>query len=173
MSFDSKHVKVSGHLITTQYILFKLIIGAVAGIGTQEYSKLTKDVTLADGSKVSSILSDGYLDKISIFLKAWLKPLKVQFANNRSGYHLSPQVWQALGLTIHQLLNNEVSITALKNAGKTLGELNYSKSASHWGRCDVMELDSKGRAYKNASNSTRQFRSGLSTYFLEVINGES
>lgn len=173
VSFDSKHVKVSGRFITTQYILFKLIVGAVAGIGTQEYSKMSKDVTLADGSKISSTLSGNYLSKISAFLKAWLEPLKVEFANNRSGYHLSPQVWQALGLTIHQLLNDGASITKLKSAGKTVGELDYRKSASHWGRCDVMELDSKGRTYKNASSSTRQFRSGLSTYFLQLIDEES
>ncbi|WP_394139512.1 hypothetical protein [Vibrio chagasii] len=172
VSFDSKHVKVSGHFITTQYILFKLIVGAIAGIGTQEYSKMTKDVALADGSKISSTLSDNYLSKISAFLKAWLEPLKLEFTNNRSGYHLSPQVWQALGLTIHQLLNDRASTTKLQRAGKILGELDYSKSASHWGRCDVMELDSKGRAYKNATTSTRQFRSGLSTYFLRVIEGK-
>nr|WP_139133622.1 hypothetical protein [Vibrio splendidus] len=173
VNFDSKHVKVSEHYITTQYILFKLLVGAVAGVGTQEYSKMSKDVTLADGSKLSSTLSDSYVSNISVFLKAWLNPLKIEFANNRSGYHLSPQVWQALGLTIHQLVNRGTSANKLKAAGKVLGELDYNKSASHWERCAVMELDSKGRVFKNASNSTRQFRSGLCTYFLQVIDGAS
>ncbi|PTP13684.1 hypothetical protein CWO27_14590 [Vibrio sp. 10N.286.51.C3] len=173
VNFDSKHVKVSEHYITTQYILFKLLVGAVAGVGTQEYSKMSKDVTLADGSKLSSTLSDSYVSNISVFLKAWLNPLKIEFANNRSGYHLSPQVWQALGLAIHQLVNRGTSANKLKAAGKILGELDYNKSASHWERCAVMELDSKGRVFKNASNSTRQFRSGLCTYFLQVIEGAS
>ncbi|MEZ9018652.1 hypothetical protein [Vibrio crassostreae] len=173
VSFDSKHVKVSERYITTQYILFKLLVGAVAGVGTQEYSKMSKDVTLADGSKLSSTLSSGYVDNVATFLKAWLKQLKVEFASNRSGYHLSPQVWQALGLVIHQLVNGGASVRKLKAAGRVLGELNYNKSASHWERCAVMQLDSRGRVFKNASNSTRQFRNGLCTYFLQVIEEAS
>jgi hypothetical protein len=57
-------------------------------------------------------------------------------------------------------------------AGTILGELDYSKNATHWGDCAVMELDAKGRIYKNASSSTRQFRVGLTEYFLEVIYRE-
>ncbi|MEZ9461555.1 hypothetical protein AB4178_07485 [Vibrio splendidus] len=173
VSIDSKHVKVSERYITTQFILFKLLVGAVAGVGTQEYSKMSKDVTLPDGSKLSSTLSDGYMNNISVFLKAWLKPLKVEFTKNRSGYHLSPQVWQALGLVVHHLMKGGASVDKLQAAGRVLSELNYSKSASHWERCAVMGLDSKGRIFKSVSNSTRQFRTGLSTYFLQVIEEAS
>ncbi|CAH7449995.1 conserved hypothetical protein [Vibrio chagasii] len=170
VKINAKHVKVSERYITTPYVLFKMIIGAVAGVGTQEYSKMSKDITLATEKTVSSVLADGYLDLITLFLKEWLEPQKNAFVNNRSGYQLSPQVWQALGLTIHRLVSDGASGDELKVAGKVLGHLNYDKNAKHWSDCSVMELDSKGRIYKSSANSTRQFRIGLLEYFLHCIS---
>lgn len=170
VNFDAKHVKVSERYIATEYILFKMIVGAVAGVGTQEYSKMSKDITLTSGEKISSILVNGHIDFIAAFMQAWLEPLKEDFAGNRSGYHLSPQVWQALGLTIHQLVSDGASCEDLKIAGEVLGQLNYSKNAKHWSNCSVMELDSKGRIYKNSAGSTRQFRVGLFEYFFAVLS---
>lgn len=171
VSFDTKHVKVSESSITTQYILFKLIVGAVAGASKQEYSKMSKDLTLENGRSITSVLADGYIKNISAFISGWLEPLKASFKSNRSGYQLSPQVWQSLGLVIHRLINDGMSIEELTNAGRALGSLDYSKNAKHWKSCPVMELDSQGRIYKNAASSTRLFRIGLQEYFLKVING--
>lgn len=170
VNFNAKHVKVSERYIATEYVLFKLIVGAVAGVGTQDYSKMSKDITLNSGERISSVLSSGYIDFVVAFMKGWLESLKEAFVDNRSGYHLSPQVWLALGLTIHQLVSNGASCEDLKIAGKVLGQLNYSKNAKHWSNCSVMELDSKGRIYKNAAGSTRQFRVGLFEYFFAVLN---
>ena len=169
VNFNAKHVKVSERYIATEYVLFKLIVGAVAGVGTQDYSKMSKDITLNSGERISSVLSSGYIDFVVAFMKGWLEPLREAFVDNRSGYHLSPQVWLALGLTIHQLVSNGASCEDLKIASKVLGQLNYSKNAKHWSNCSVMELDSKGRIYKNAAGSTRQFRVGLFEYFLYQI----
>jgi len=169
VNFDAKHVKVSERYIATEYVLFKMIVGAVAGVRKQEYSKMSKDITLNSGESVSSVLSGGYIDFVVAFTKGWLEPLRRDFVGNRSGYHLSPQVWQALGLTIHQLVSDGASIEELNIAGKVLGQLNYSKNAKHWSNCSVMELDSKGRVYKNAASSTRQFRVGLFEYFENLL----
>lgn len=170
---DAKHVKVSERYITTHYVLFKTTVGAVAGIGTQEYSKMSKDITLATGESLTSVLSEGYVDLIVTFLAEWLKLQKQAFVRNRSGYQLSPQVWQALGLTIHQLVSNSASKEQLKIAGKVLGQLDYSKNAEHWKDCSVMELDFQGRLYKNAASSTRQFRFGLYEYFYGVLKNKN
>nr|WP_240696865.1 hypothetical protein [Vibrio kanaloae] len=172
VNFDAKHVKVSERYIATEYVLFKMLVGAVAGVGTQEYSKMSKDITLTSGEKISSVLLDGYIDFVVAFMQAWLEPLREDFSDNRSGYHLSPQVWQAVGLTIHQLVSDGASCEDLKIAGEVLGQLNYSKSAKHWSNCSVMELDSKGRIYKNSAGSTRQFRVGLFEYFFAVLNAK-
>ncbi|MEZ9544416.1 hypothetical protein AB4209_21100 [Vibrio sp. 10N.286.48.C11] len=169
VSFDSRHVKKSDTHITTQYILFKLLVGAVAGIGTQEYSKMSKDLTLPNGEQLSSVLSDYCVNQVAIFLRAWLEPLKSTFVDDRSGYHLSPQIWQAIGLTFHHLNQDGVSNDDLMAAGNVLGQLDYGKSARHWEDCSVMDLDAKGRIYKNAASSTRLFRAGLTEYFVEAV----
>lgn len=169
VNFDSRHVKISDTYITTQYILFKLLVGAVAGIGTQEYSKMSKDVTLPSGQQLSLALSEDCVSQIAIFLSAWLKAQKTAFVVDRSGYHLSPQIWQAIGLTFHHINQDVISSDDLVAAGNALGKLDYSKSAKHWSECSVMELDAKGRIYKNAANSTRLFRAGLCEYFVGVV----
>ncbi|MEH0690908.1 hypothetical protein H4F17_17900 [Vibrio cholerae] len=169
VSFDSRHVKKSDTHITTQYILFKLLVGAVAGIGTQEYSKMSKNLTLPNGELLSSVLSHDCVNRVAIFLRAWLEPLKNAFVDDRSGYHLSPQVWQAIGLTFHHLNQGDVSNDELVSAGNAIGKLDYSKTAKHWNDCSVMDLDAKGRIYKNAASSTRLFRAGLAEYFVGVI----
>ncbi|MCF9254438.1 hypothetical protein J8B35_21920, partial [Vibrio parahaemolyticus] len=170
VNFDAKHVKVSESTISTQYVLFKLLVGAVAGAGTQEYSKMPKDITLESGESLTSVLACGYMNNISAFMRGWLKPLKESFVINRSGYQLSPQVWQALGLVIHQLVADGMLPDELENVGLVLGKLDYSKNAKHWKNCSVMELDAQGRIYKNAASSTRMFRLGLQEYFLKIIN---
>ncbi|MEH0687912.1 hypothetical protein H4F17_02360 [Vibrio cholerae] len=169
VSFDSRHVKKSDTHITTQYILFKLLVGAVAGIGTQEYSKMSKDLTLPNGEQLSSVLSHDCVNRVAIFLRAWLEPLKNAFVDDRSGYHLSPQVWQAIGLTFYHLNQDGVSNDDLVAAGNTLGQLDYGKKARHWENCSVMDLDARGRIYKNAASSTRLFRAGLTDYFVQVV----
>lgn len=169
VNYDSKHVKTSERYITTQYVLFKLIVGAVSGVGTQEYSRMSKDITLPSGKSLTSALSDDYMEKITFFLRAWLGALKETFLNDRSGYHLSPQVWQALGLTINRLINNGASLSEMEAAGKALGALDYRKNATHWDGCSVMELDAKGRIYKNSATSTRLFRVGLFEYFVNLL----
>lgn len=170
VNFDSKHVKTSERYITTQYVLFKFLVGAVAGVGTQEYGKMSKDIKLPNGGSLTSTLSDDYMEKITFFLRAWLETLQDIFLKDRSGYHLSPQVWQALGLVIHELVSNGASLSELEAAGKALGRLDYSKNAIHWNDCSVMELDAKGRIYKNSASSTRLFRGGLFEYFVRIVN---
>ena len=171
VSTQSKHVKASDPFITSEYILFKLLVGSVAGIATQEYSKISKDPVLPNKEKVSDVLNSCYFNHITTFLNPWLSGLKTQFSEDRTGYHLSPQVWFALGLVIHQLAEDKATLAAFKQAGRKLGQLDYSKVAKHWGHCDVMELDSNGRIFKNSAKSTREFRRGLANYFLEIILG--
>ncbi|MDN3661184.1 hypothetical protein [Vibrio agarivorans] len=169
VNIEAKHVKVSDRHITTQYILFKYIVGAVAGAGKQESSKMSKDIKLSNGQTITAALSDQMMAKIVTFLNAWLVPLRHQFQHDRSGYHLSPQLWQALGLTLNQLINDGWSISEIKRAGKRLGEMDYSKNAVHWNGCSVMELDAKGLHYKNSAPSTRLFRVGLGEYFVQLL----
>ncbi|WP_305815716.1 hypothetical protein [Photobacterium leiognathi] len=171
VSTKSKHVKASESYLTTEYILFKFLVGAVAGAQVQEKCMMSDDVTFSSGKKVSSILSDGRIDYIEAFLSAWLQPLKQGNKSMRAGFRLSAQIWQALSLVVYQLIVNGDSIEKIINAGLALGELDYSKKATHWHNCEVMALDSNGRLFKNSANSTREYRNGLATYFYNFVLG--
>ncbi|MFS1869906.1 hypothetical protein [Vibrio lentus] len=172
VSSKSKHVKVSENYLTTEYILFKFLIGSVAGAQTQEISIMSDDVTFASGQRVSKVLSDGYINYIEAFLIGWIHPLKQGNKSMRAGFRLSAQIWQALSLVVYQLVANGASIEDVTNAGWHLGKLDYSKKATHWHDCEVMGLDSNGRLYKNSANSTREYRNGLATYFYSLVSNE-
>ncbi|WP_423808218.1 hypothetical protein OUO06_16670 [Photobacterium damselae] len=170
ISTKSKHVKVSDSYLTTEYILFKFLVGSVAGAQIQETCMMSTDVTLASGKKVSEVLDEGYIKYIEAFLYAWLLPLKRNNNSMRTGFRLSAQIWQALSLVIYQLVAGRSSIEDISKAGLILGKLDYSKKAVHWHNCEVMDLDSNGRLFKNSANSTREFRNGLAKYFLSIVN---
>ncbi|WP_419237202.1 hypothetical protein ACN08P_02720 [Photobacterium leiognathi subsp. mandapamensis] len=169
VSDKSKHVKMSESYVTTEYILFKFLVGAVAGAHVQEICKMSDDVMTPLSKKVSECLSNGNLEYIKEFLNSWLTSLEHGGKAERAGFRLSAQIWQALALVIHRLISDGASVQDVSHAGLVLGRLDYSKRATHWNDCEVMALDSNGRLYKNAANSTREFRNGLADYFYSVI----
>ncbi|WP_305841451.1 hypothetical protein [Photobacterium leiognathi] len=170
VSDKSKHVKMSESYLTTEYILFKFLVGAVAGAHAQEICKMSDEVMTPSGKKVSECLSNGNLEYIEAFLNSWLTPLLHGGNAERTGFRLSAQIWQALALVIHRLISEGASVQDVSHAGLVLGRLDYSKKATHWSNCEVMALDSNGRLYKNAANSTREFRNGLADYFYSIVS---
>ncbi|EGR1224860.1 hypothetical protein MDT99_000527 [Vibrio vulnificus] len=170
VSDKSKHVKMSESYLTTEYILFKFLVGAIAGAHVQEICKMSDDVTTQSGKKVSECLAKGNLEYIKAFLSSWLTPLEQGGKAERAGFRLSAQIWQALALVIYRLSSDGASVQDVSHAGLVLGRLDYSKKATHWSACEVMALDSNGRLYKNAANSTREFRNGLADYFYSVVS---
>ncbi len=173
VSGKSKHVKMSESYLTTEYILFKFLVGAVAGAHVQEICKMSDEVMTHSGKKVSECLSNGNLGYIKAFLSSWLTPLDQAGKAERDGFRLSAQIWQALALVIYRLVSDGASVQDVRHAGFVLGQLDYSKKAAHWSDCEVMALDSNGRLYKNAANSTREFRNGLAVYFYDYVQRES
>ncbi|GAJ71002.1 hypothetical protein JCM18904_1738 [Vibrio sp. JCM 18904] len=81
------------------------------------------------------------------------------------------QVWQALGIVAHYLSNNAaLTESELFSAGQVLGQLDYDKSASHWGgNCAAFKKDSSGRFWINATGGGRTFRDKISEYFIDVL----
>lgn len=170
VSDKSKHVKMSESYVTTEYILFKFLVGAVAGAHVQEICKMSDDVMTPLGKKVSECLSNGNIEYIKAFLNSWLTSLEHGGKAERAGFRLSAQIWQALALVIHRLISDGASVQDVSHAGLVLGHLDYTKKAAHWSDCEVMALDSNGRLYKNAANSTREFRNGLANYFYRIVS---
>ncbi|WP_045498846.1 hypothetical protein [Vibrio hyugaensis] len=169
VSDKAKHVRGTEKFITTEYILFKVIVGAVAGEKLQEYAKMSDDVSLEGGTLVSTAFQTTYKPYIEAFFKAWLEPIYSGSELARGGFRLSAQIWQALSLVVHELVSKGAGVELVEGAGAKLGQLDYSKQASHWQNCDVMGLDSNGRLFKSAVKSTREFKRGLKDYFLDCI----
>lgn len=92
ISKKSKHVKVSDSYLTTEYIIFKFLVGSVAGAQVLETCMMSNDVTFSSGQKVSEVLEDGYIKYIEAFLKAWLQPLENNNKLTRGGFRLSAQI---------------------------------------------------------------------------------
>ncbi|TNZ36414.1 hypothetical protein CGK50_23135, partial [Vibrio parahaemolyticus] len=64
-------------------------------------------------------------------------------------------------------------INEFAKAGAFLGQLDYSKSAKHWGDCDALELDASGKLYKNATGGGRAIRIAMAHYLFNVYqNGK-
>ncbi|MDH5904629.1 hypothetical protein L8S00_14590 [Vibrio splendidus] len=169
VSEKAKHVRSSEKYITTEYILFKVIVGSIAGERLQEYAKMSDEVSLEDGTMAIAAFQNAYRQHIEAFFKGWLEPIYNGPEQVRGGFRLSAQIWQALSLVIHELVSRGAEVTFVKSAGLKLGQLDYSKQAPHWKNCAVMDLDSNGRLFKSAVKSTREFRRGLKEYFLNYI----
>lgn len=172
ISKDSKHVKAGEPYISTEYILFKVIAGVVAGAQALEYAKVSEDFKLSDGHMLSQTCSEHHLDYIVSFFQSWLEPLRDNITS-REGFRLSAQIWQALSLVVRELYIHETPLLEVKQIAYTLGQLNYGKQALHWANCDVMGLDSNGRLFKNSAKSTRAFREGLASYFIKIAKQPS
>ena len=153
--------------ITTEATMIRLVLGAISGSEAQDKNKTSEFDFNNNPSKKVKINELQLL--IIEFLNAWLQGIKSQLSD-RDGYHYSPQVWQALGLVIHEIIKTTTDTITIKQAGETLGQLDYSKSAPHWKKCNTMELDISGTYYKNAAGGGRAFRVGLSKYFIDVIH---
>ncbi|MGR6861520.1 hypothetical protein ACU5EH_15095 [Aliivibrio salmonicida] len=152
--------------ITTESTMIRMVLGALGGAEAQDKNKISEF-----GLNVNSFKEDSSIllqPLIINFMKAWLEGIKKQLID-RDGYHYSPQIWQSLGLVIHNLVKTKMDEANIKQAGKILGRLDYSKKALHWKNCNAMELDASGSYYKNATGGGRAFRVGISKYFLEVI----
>ena len=169
ISNQTKHVRASEKYITTEYILFKVLVGSVCGEKAQERAKMSDDITLKDGGIFVQAYSDIYQQYVETFFRAWLSPINENHEYNRQGFRLSAQIWQALSLVINELALEGKTIDEISYAGSQLGKLDYGKRAKHWENCDVMQLDSNGRLFKNGAKSTREFKLGLKDYFIKII----
>ncbi|WP_345890967.1 hypothetical protein [Vibrio crassostreae] len=173
VSNQTKHVRASEKYITTEYILFKILVGAVCGEKAQERAKMSDDIALKNGGSFIQTYSHTYQQYVETFFKEWLTPINENQDYNRKGFRLSAQIWQALSLVINTLVLEGKTLDQISHAGAQLGKLDYGKRAEHWAHCDVMQLDLNGRLFKSAAKTTRDFKLGLKDYFIKVATSKS
>lgn len=168
MSTKATRVTKSDPFITTESTMLHMVVAAVAGNRLRMSTKVMNQ--LSDGSLIDQQRLDNIKPAITTFFSAWLLSCQHQLKYNRDGFHYSTQVWQALGLVIHHLINNQYTLEELERAGHLLGLLDYSRDAEHWQHCPAMKLDMRGSQYKNATSGGRTFREGVARYFIELVS---
>ncbi|GIU10815.1 MULTISPECIES: DNA sulfur modification protein DndB [unclassified Shewanella] len=168
MSSKATRVTKSDPFITTESTMLHMILAAIGGSRLRMSTKTINQ--LSDGSTIDRPRLERIKPAIIIFFSAWLESCQKQLKYNRDGFHYSTQIWQALGLVIHDLIDNQYSLDNLKRAGSLLGQLDYSRDAKHWQYCSAMMIDIRGYHYKNATSGGRTFREGIARYFIEVVS---
>lgn len=158
----------SDSYITTHSTLTNMILTCIAGRG----ARITKQLPtqLPDKTPITEQIVEDGLSKLVPLMRGWLSSLENKFKQNSNGFHRSMQVWQALGVVVHELTRHKViSDSELFSAGQTLGLLDYDKNAEHWGKCEAFKKDASGKAWINATGGGRTFRDKVAEYFLAIL----
>ncbi len=159
----------SDHGIVAESTFIKFVLGCIGGATPQNTNKVS-DFNEHKGS-FSLEKIDEIKPHIALFLETWLAGIEKQLKSDRDGFHYSPSLWLALGLIIHRILIEDQPYdiqNAIVTGASKLANVDYSKSAKHWGECDALSLDAKGREYKNTSGGGRPFRAALAKYLYQI-----
>lgn len=126
---------------------------------------------LPDGTEITEELLNTYEQPIVSFLSAWKASNSHKSYSNKVSFQNSSQVWQALGLVIHELLKvSPKDSLVFKESGEHLGNLDYGKNARHWKDCKAFKLGVDGKTYINATGGGRSMRDKLADYFMKRLS---
>ena len=173
MMHSSMRLTKSEQGIVAEATLIKLVLGAIAGPNAQDKNKV-EHFNQRKGAFTDNAIDEAKSHIVS-FLTVWLKGISNQLNNDRDGLHYSPSLWLSLGLLIREIITSNPSTKIegeIARSAHILSRLDYSKSATHWSKCRVMELDSSGKKYKNSTGGGRSFRVGIVNYLLSYISPE-
>ncbi|PMG71410.1 hypothetical protein BCU85_05515 [Vibrio lentus] len=158
----------SDSYVTNHSTLTSIILTCIAGKGARITKKLPTH--LPNKAPITKQVVENGLSKVTPLMKGWLFSLENEFKKNSNGLHRSMQVWQALGVVAYELtLNDKLSDSELFSMGEELGQLDYDKSAAHWGNSKAFKKDSSGKGWVNATGGGRTFRDKVAEYFIAIL----
>ncbi|MCS0112861.1 hypothetical protein NDJ00_01405 [Vibrio parahaemolyticus] len=158
----------SDSYVTTKNTLIYILLATLGGRGARIEKRLP--TCLPNKTLLTAQTVNQALNQLIPFMRGWISCLESKFKQDDNGFHRSMQLWQAMGLVVYHLTHNQdVSDTELFSAGKALGQLDYDKSASHWGNCDAFKKDASGRFWINATGGGRTFRDKIAEYFISIL----
>ena len=158
----------SDSYVTTKNTLIYILLATLGGRGARIEKRLP--TCLPNKTLLTAQTVNQALNQLIPFMRGWISCLESKFKQDDNGFHRSMQIWQAMGLVVYHLTHNQdVSDTELLSAGRALGQLDYDKSASHWGNCDAFKKDASGRFWINATGGGRTFRDKIAEYFISIL----
>ena len=172
MSDTATRITKNSKSIISLNTLVRFVQGCIGGNTMQ--SKTTGAKQLKDGTEINEIFLKDYKNLIKAFLASWIDELGERFSKNKNDYQVSSSLIQSLGLVfytlyeIHYKNKKTNEIYEITKAAKELAKLDYSKKATQWSNCEVMQKSNKG--YINSSSGGATFRIGLAKYFCRHLN---
>lgn len=158
----------SDSFITTKNTLIHILLASLSGKNARVEKQLP--TYLPDKTLITDQVIDNVLKVVIPFMKGWISSLEIKFKRNSNGFHRSMQIWQALGIVVYNLTQiNHLTKQELFTAGQILGQLDYDKSASHWGNCKALKKDISNSFWINATGGGRTFRDKVAEYFIEIL----
>lgn len=158
----------SDSYVTTHTTLTSIILTCIAGKGARIEKQLPTH--LPDKTLITEQVVESGLSTVLPIMRGWISTLDNEFKQNNNGFHRSMQVWQALGVIAYELTrNNKLSESELVAVGETLGQLDYDKSATHWGNSKAFKKDASGKVWMNATGGGRTFRDKVAEYFMALL----
>lgn len=159
----------SDSFVTTKSTLTHILLASVGGKGARIGKRLPTH--LPSKAPITKHLIDEALQTVVPLLSGWVSCLESQFKQDKSGFQNSMQIWQALGLVAHHLMQHAVlSESEIYSAGQRLGQLDYSKDAAHWKECKAFKKDLNDRYWINATGGGRTLRDKVAEYFICVLS---
>lgn len=158
----------SDSYVTTKSTLILILLASLGGKGVRIEKQLPTH--LPNNTLITDQVIDSALKTVIPLMQGWISCLENQFKQERSGFHRSMQIWQALGVIAYHLTHNAaLSKDELFSTGQILGQLNYDKSASHWGKCGAFKKDASGSFWINATGGGRTFRDKVAVYLISLL----
>lgn len=158
----------SDSFVTTKSTLIHILLASLGGKGARVDKQLPTH--LPNKTLITDQIIDDALDTVIPLMSGWLSCLESEFKQDSSGFHRSMQIWQALGIVAYHLMHHAyLTESELFVAGKTLGQLDYSKSASHWENCEAFKKDASDKFWINATGGGRTLRDKVAEYFISVL----
>ncbi len=165
---DLNKITKSDSYVTTKSTLIHILLATLGGKGARIEKQLPTH--LPNKTLITTQVINDALEIVIPLIGGWISCLESKFKQDKNGFHRSMQIWQALGIVAHYLSNNAaLTESELFAAGQVLGQLDYDKSASHWGNCSAFKKDSSGHFWINATGGGRTFRDKVAEYFLETL----
>lgn len=158
----------SDSYVTTKNTLILILLASLGGKGIRIEKQLPTH--LADKTKITEQVINDVLETVIPLMKGWISCLETQFKRDSNGFHRSMQIWQALGVVAYYLSQNaDLTESELFASGQFLGNLDYSKGASHWEGCRAFKKDASGIFWINATGGGRTFRDKIAEYFIDIL----
>ncbi|WP_318463190.1 DNA sulfur modification protein DndB [Photobacterium leiognathi] len=162
----------SDSYVVTHSTLTSIILTSIAGKGARIDKQLPTH--LSDKTLITVQVIDEALKTVIPLMKGWVSCLENKFQQNSNGFHRSMQIWQAIGVVAYNLTQNtKITESELFTAGQVLGQMDYSKSASHWSRCKAFKKDASGTYWINATGGGRTMRDKVTDYFMVILGDKS